>query len=150
MAIKPIEVLIRVKDEASSMLGSVQAKVAGLAVAVAGFFGVTLFAGAVKSSAEFEAALSRVKAATDATASEMALLKQAAEDAGANTKYTSVQAGYDCVAMREIVSFVLSELVWLTLTAQLTLRSYVQIGDCSLTLDEANTRIADLRALPLF
>lgn len=92
MAIKPIEVLIRVKDEASSMLGSVQAKVAGLAVAVAGFFGVTLFAGAVKSSAEFEAALSRVKAATDATASEMAALKQAAEDAGANTKYTSVQA----------------------------------------------------------
>lgn len=61
-----------------------------------------------------------------------------------------VAGGYDCVAMREIVSFVLSELVWLTLTAQLTLRSYVQIGDCSLTLDEANTRIADLRALPLF
>lgn len=61
-----------------------------------------------------------------------------------------VAGGYDCVAMREIVSFVLSELVWVTLTAQLTQRSCVQIGDCSLTLDEANIRIADLRALPLF
>lgn len=92
MSLKPIEILIRVKDEASSMLGSVQAKVAALGAAVAAFFGVTLFAGAVKSAAEFEAALSRVKAATDASAQEMVALKQAAEDAGANTKYTSVEA----------------------------------------------------------
>jgi len=92
MAIKPIEIIIRLKDEFSSMLGSTQAKLAAVATAVAGFFGITLFAGAVKSAAEFEAALSRVKAATGATSEEMALLKQAAEDAGANTKYTSVEA----------------------------------------------------------
>lgn len=92
MAIKPIDILIRVKDEATGMLTSVQAKVAALAAAVAAFFGVTLFAGAVKSAAEFEAALSRVKAATDASAQEMVALKQAAEDAGVNTKYTSVEA----------------------------------------------------------
>lgn len=92
MAIKPIEIIIRLKDEFSSMLGSTQAKLAALASVVAGFFGVTLFAGAVRSAAEFEAALSRVKSATGATAEEMTLLKQAAEDAGANTKYTSVEA----------------------------------------------------------
>lgn len=90
--IRPIEILIRVKDEATSMLTSVQAKVTAVAAAVAAFFGITLFAGAVKSAGEFEAALSRVKAATDASVKEMAALKQAAEDAGANTKYTSVQA----------------------------------------------------------
>lgn len=92
MAIKPIEIIIRLKDEFSSMLGSTQAKLAAVAGAVAGFFGITLFAGAVKSAAEFEAALSRVKAATGATSEEMTLLKHAAEEAGANTKYTSVEA----------------------------------------------------------
>ena len=92
MAIKPIEILIRAKDEASSMLTSIQAKVAAVAVAVAGFFGIALFTGAVRSAAEFEAALSRVKAAAGATDEEFKLLKQAAEDVGASTKYSSVQA----------------------------------------------------------
>lgn len=92
MAVKPVEILIRVRDEATSMLGSVQAKVTALAVAVAGLFGITLFAGAVKSAAEFEAAMSRVKAAAGATDEEFKQLKQAAEDAGATTKYTSVEA----------------------------------------------------------
>lgn len=92
MAIKPIEILIRAKDEFSGMLGSMQAKVMAVAVAIAGFFGISLFAGAVKSAAEFEAAMSRVKAATDGTDQEFKALKQAAEDAGAATKYTSVQA----------------------------------------------------------
>ncbi len=92
MAIKPIEILIRAKDEFSGMLGSMQAKVAAAAVAIAGFFGITLFSGAVKSAAEFEAAMSRVKAAAGGTDQEFKALKQAAEDAGAATKYTSVQA----------------------------------------------------------
>ncbi|MBX9836205.1 MAG: phage tail tape measure protein [Burkholderiaceae bacterium] len=92
MAIKPIEILIRAKDEFSSMLGSMQTKVAAVAVAIAGFFGILLFSGAVKSAAEFEAAMSRVKAAAGGTDEEFKALKQAAEDAGAATKYTSVQA----------------------------------------------------------
>lgn len=92
MAIKPVEILIRVRDETTSMLTGVQAKVTALAVAVAGLFGITLFAGAVKSAAEFEAAMSRVKAAAGATDDQFKLLKQSAEDAGATTKYTSVEA----------------------------------------------------------
>ena len=92
MAIKPIEILIRAKDEASSMLSGIQAKVAAVAVAVAGFFGIALFTGAVRSAAEFEAALSRVKAAAGATDEQFKLLKQAAEDVGASTKYSGVQA----------------------------------------------------------
>ena len=92
MSIRPIEILIRAKDEFSGMLGSMQTKVAAAAVAIAAFFGISLFSGAVKSAAEFEAAMSRVKAATGASAEELGRLKKAAEDAGANTKYTSVQA----------------------------------------------------------
>ena len=92
MAIKPIEILIRAKDEFSGMLGSMQAKVAAVAVAIAGFFGISLLSGAVKSAAEFEAAMSRVKSAAGGTDEEFKALKQAAEDAGAATKYTSVQA----------------------------------------------------------
>ncbi|MHB8949312.1 MAG: phage tail tape measure protein [Rhodoferax sp.] len=92
MAIKPIEILIRAKDDASGILGSIQTKLLGLAAVVAGFFGISLFAGAVRSAADFEAALSRVKAAAGATDEEFKALKQAAEDAGSSTKYTSVQA----------------------------------------------------------
>lgn len=92
MSIRPIEILIRAKDEFSGMLGSMQTKIAAVAVAIAGFFGISLFSGAVKSAAEFEAAMSRVQAATGASAEELGRLKQAAEEAGANTKYTSVQA----------------------------------------------------------
>ncbi len=92
MAIQPIQILIKAKDEFSSMLGSMQTKVAAVAVAIAGFFGVSLFSGAVKSASEFEAAMSRVKAAAGGTDEEFQALKQAAEDAGAATKFTGVQA----------------------------------------------------------
>ena len=81
---------------AGTLLGGFQAKVVALAsataAAVAGFFGVKLFAGAVQSAGDLEAALSRVEAATGASAEEMAALRKAAEDAGANTKFTSVEA----------------------------------------------------------
>ena len=50
------------------------------------------FVGIVKGAATFEQAMSRVKAATGASAAEMELLRKAAEDAGANTQYTSAQA----------------------------------------------------------
>ncbi len=92
MALKPIEILIRAKDEFSGMLGSMQAKLTAVAVAIASLFGISLFSGAVKSAAEFEQALSRVKAATGGSAEEMERLKKAAEDAGSNTNYTSTQA----------------------------------------------------------
>lgn len=59
-------------------------------------------------------------------------------------------SGCDCDPMQQIVAFVLAVLVERTLIASLTNSSCVQIGDCTLTLEQANTRIADLRALPLF
>lgn len=92
MAIKPIEILIRARDEASTLLTGVQAKVLAVGAAVASFVGIGLFAGAVRSAADFEAAMSRVKAATDGTDDELKELRQAAEEAGASTKFTSVQA----------------------------------------------------------
>lgn len=60
-----------------------------------------------------------------------------------------VAGGYDLDAMRQIVSFVLSALVERTLMERLTNRPCVQIGDCTLTLVQAEARIAELRALPL-
>jgi TP901 family phage tail tape measure protein len=92
MAIKPIELLIRARDEASSVLGSVQGKLTAIGAAVATYFGINAFFGAVKGAAEFEAAMSRVEAATGASADELKLLHKAAEDAGAASKYTSTQA----------------------------------------------------------
>jgi TP901 family phage tail tape measure protein len=92
MAFKPIEIIINAKDNASAVFGRLQTLIAAVGAAILSYLGVSAFAGAVKGAANFEEAMSRVKAATDGTAEEMAALRKAAEDAGANTKYTSVEA----------------------------------------------------------
>lgn len=92
MAFKPIQIVINAKDNASAVLGRLEKNIKTIGVAVAGYFGIKAFAGGIQGAAEFEAAMSRVKAATDGTAEEMAGLTKAAQDAGSNTKYTSVQA----------------------------------------------------------
>lgn len=92
MAFKPIQIVINAKDNASAVLGRLEKGIKAVGIAVAGYFGIRAFAGGIKGAAEFEAAMSRVKAATDGTAGEMAALTKAAQDAGSSTKYTSVQA----------------------------------------------------------
>ncbi|MFM2254184.1 MAG: hypothetical protein RJB68_2521 [Pseudomonadota bacterium] len=92
MAFKPIEILINAKDNASSVFTSLQSKVVAVGAAVATYFGISAFVGVVKGAADFEQAMSRVKAATGASAEEMARLRKVAEDAGANTQFTSVEA----------------------------------------------------------
>lgn len=91
MAIKPIEILIKARDEASSVLGSLQGKAAAVGAAIAGYFGISAFVGAVKGAAQLEAKLSEVKAVSNATADEMVQLRKAAEDAGAATKFTATE-----------------------------------------------------------
>lgn len=92
MAIKPVELIIKARDEASGVLGTLQGKLTAVAATIAAYFGVTAFVGAVKGAADLEAGMSRVLAATGASTDEMKLLRQAAEDAGANSKYTSTEA----------------------------------------------------------
>lgn len=91
MAIKPVEILIKARDEASGIFGSMGAKVAAVGVAIAGYFGISAFAGAVRGAADLEAKLSEVKAVSGATAADMVLLRQAAEAAGATTKFTATE-----------------------------------------------------------
>jgi TP901 family phage tail tape measure protein len=92
VAIKPIEILINAKDNASSVFSGLQGKVAAVGAAIATYFGVNAFAGMVKGAADFEQGMSRVQAATGASGAEMEKLRKAAEDAGANTKFTSTEA----------------------------------------------------------
>ena len=92
MAIKPIEILINAKDNASSVFSSLQGKVAAVGAAIATYFGISAFSNIVKGAADLEQGMSRVQAATGATAEEMAKLRKAAEDAGANSKFTSTEA----------------------------------------------------------
>lgn len=92
MAMKPIEILINAKDNASLVFDSLRSKVAAVGVAILGYFGVQAFAGAVKGAADFEQAMSRVQSATGASAAEMASLRKASEDASASTKFTSTEA----------------------------------------------------------
>lgn len=92
MAFKPIQIVINAKDDASAVLSRLGRNVKLLGATLAGYFGIKAFAGVVQSAADFEAAMSRVKAATEGSAAEMAALTKAAQAAGSNTKYTSVQA----------------------------------------------------------
>lgn len=90
MALKPIQILINAKDEASSVFDKLQNKVAAVGAAILTYFGVKSFVGVVQGAADLEQALSRVQAATGATADEMAQLREAAEGAAAGTKFTAV------------------------------------------------------------
>ncbi|OGB58443.1 MAG: phage tail tape measure protein [Burkholderiales bacterium RIFOXYD12_FULL_59_19] len=92
MAIKPVEILIKARDEASGVFGSMGSKVAAVGAAIAAYFGIDAFVGAVKGAADLEAKLSEVKAVSGATAAEMVLLRQAAEEAGGSTKFTATEA----------------------------------------------------------
>ncbi len=92
MALNPIEILINARDNASGVFDRLNNKLKVIGAAIVGYFGVKAFAGVVEGAADFEQALSRVEAATGASAEEMERLKKAAEDAGANTKYTSTEA----------------------------------------------------------
>ena len=92
MALNPIEILINARDNASGVFDRLNNKLKVIGVAIVGYFGVKAFAGIVEGAADFEQAMSRVQAATGASAEEMERLKKAAEDAGANTKYTSTEA----------------------------------------------------------
>lgn len=92
MAIKPVEILITAKDKASGILDSLRANAGKVGAAIAGYFGIKLFAGAVQGAAELEAKLSAVQAVSGATASELARLRAAAEEAGSSTKFTATEA----------------------------------------------------------
>ncbi|WP_295978896.1 phage tail tape measure protein [uncultured Variovorax sp.] len=87
MAFKPIQILINAKDDASKVFDRLQARLAVFAAAVLGYFGIQAFVGWVKGGADLEQALSRVQAATGATAAEMRALRKAAQEAAADARY---------------------------------------------------------------
>lgn len=87
-----VDILISAKDEASGVFDSLNKKLLGIGAAIAGYFGVKSFVGAIEGAANLEAALSTVKAVSEATAEEMHALRQAAEDAGKNTQFTATNA----------------------------------------------------------
>lgn len=92
MSLKPIQILINAKDNASGVFDTLQKKVAAVGVAVLGYFGIRSFFGAVQGAAELEAKLSEVQAVSGATADEMQRMRKAAEDAGASTKFTATES----------------------------------------------------------
>lgn len=92
MAIKPIQILINAKDNASGVFSRLQKTVAGIGAALAGYFGISAFAGAVRGAAELEAKLSEVQAVSGATTSELQDMRKAAEAAGATTQFTATEA----------------------------------------------------------
>ena len=87
---KPIQILINAKDNASKVFDSLLTKVTAVAAAIGAVFGVRAFVGAVEGAADFEAAMDRVKAATGASEEEMRGLESAVKDA-ASAGYTNTE-----------------------------------------------------------
>lgn len=76
----------------SGVFETIRENLGKLSLAIGGFIGVKLFGSSVDSAREFEAAMFRVVAASGATGEQLLALKAAAENAGASTQYTSVEA----------------------------------------------------------
>lgn len=87
-----VRLLISAKDEASGVLGGLRRNAGKVAAAIAGYFGIKMFAGAISSAADFQEQMSVVQAITQASAEEMDLLKKAADEAGATTRYSATEA----------------------------------------------------------
>jgi TP901 family phage tail tape measure protein len=93
MARNPVtRIIITAKDEASAVFSGLRAHAGKIATAIAGYFGAKLFGDIVGSARDFESAMSAVQAASGASGAELTKLRAAAEEAGATTKYTSVEA----------------------------------------------------------
>lgn len=156
MAFKPLQIIIGAKDEASAVFGRLQTKVAAVGVAIAGYFGIQLFKDAVQSAADFEAAMSRVEAATGATGQELEDLKTAAADAGASSAFNAVQAagalenlakaglsGKEAIqALNPVLSLAAAADVELATAAEYVTKAVMGMG---LSFDDAG-RVADVLA----
>ncbi len=92
MAIKPVQILITAKDKASGVFDLLKKNALSLGATVAAYFGAKSFLGAIQGAAEFEAKLSEVKGVLSATTDDMVLLRKAAEDAGATTKFSATES----------------------------------------------------------
>lgn len=80
MSLKPIQILINAKDNASSVLSGLQAKVAAVAIAVAGYFGVKMFSGAVDSAEALDVQMRKLEAVIQATGGAAGLTAKDIDD----------------------------------------------------------------------
>ena len=102
MATREANILVTLRDRASSGLSRLGGVASGLArafglvtaaaTAVTAVVGARFFAGAIRSAGEFDEAMSTVGAVTQATAEEMEALRAAADEAGATTRFTATEA----------------------------------------------------------
>ncbi len=85
-------ILITAKDEASGVFASLQRNAGRIAAAIAGYFGIRMFGGAISSAADFEEQMDKVAAITRAGTTELEALRTAADQAGTTTRYTATES----------------------------------------------------------
>ncbi|MBB1074470.1 phage tail tape measure protein [Rhodoferax sp. 4810] len=84
-----VQILINARDNVSAVIDSIKSKFLALAVA----FGTSsLFGNAIQEAADFERAMARVGAVSQASDSELAALSAQARELGATTQFTASQA----------------------------------------------------------
>ena len=85
-------IVIRAKDETAGVFGAIRKNLGTIATLIAGYFTARTFGDAITSASEFEAAISRVAAASGASGEQLEQLRQAADAAGTTTKFTATEA----------------------------------------------------------
>lgn len=95
---KVVAVAVRVKDEASGVLGNIAKKIKSLPTAImigvgAAAIGTGVFAyKSLNKAVDFEAQMSSIEALTDLTGQEMLEMQALAMEMGAKTKYSALEA----------------------------------------------------------
>ena len=102
MAKRRAEVEVTLRDRATSGLRRLGGSFGGLtkaiglvtaaATALATFVGARFLSGAIRSAGDFDEAMSRVGAVTQATTEDLARLRETANEAGATTRFTATEA----------------------------------------------------------
>jgi hypothetical protein len=80
MAIKPIQILINAKDNASSVFSSLGAKVTALGATIATFIGIKAFSGAVQSAEALDVQMRKLNAVINATGGAAGLTAEEIDD----------------------------------------------------------------------
>lgn len=134
MGFKPLDIIIRAKDESGSVIDGLSNRLKAVGALIAGYFGIKAFAGAVQGAAELEAKLSEVKAVSGANADEMQRLRKAAEDAGATTKYSATEAAEALGELTRAGQTANQAIETLPATMQLAQAGGIALGDSSAIL----------------
>jgi len=134
---KPIQLVVNAKDKASAVLTAIKGKISALGAGLGAWFSVKSFAEAIQGATSFEAAMSRVQAATGASTEELKQLSQAAQDIGSSTGQGAEKAAQALQTLGEAGWNAGQSLESLPHIANLASAAGIELGDAASYITQA-------------